>query len=212
MVDATQLLNRMMQRYELDGEAVSALNRFVDLVRTASELPEKWNRTAQFLAADSLCALEVDAVQTATTMADFGSGAGFPGMVVAIVRPDARIALIEEKAERCDFMVRAAASLGLEHVEVVQASAADWREAADAPRDVVVVRNYARVWDFMPWARSNLRPGGSLVVWRGPNADWGNDDEARIAADNGMRFVRSIELHWIRANRWMVHYERPPDD
>jgi 16S rRNA (guanine(527)-N(7))-methyltransferase RsmG len=211
MVDTEQILKRTMERYNLDGEAVEALTRFVELVRAGTELPEKWNRTADFLAADSLCAFEVGVVRTAATMADFGSGAGFPGMVIAIVRRDARMTLIEEKAERCDFMRRAAASLGLERVEVVQASAADPR-GSEAPWDAVVVRNFARVWDLMPWARSNLKPSGSLIVWRGPNAGWGDEDEVRIAADNGMRFVRSIELEWIRTNRWMVHYERPPAD
>jgi 16S rRNA (guanine(527)-N(7))-methyltransferase RsmG len=202
---------RTVKRYELDTKAIGTLSRFIELVHTSPRLPEKWNRTADQLAADSLCAFEFDSVRTAARIADFGSGAGFPGMVVAIVRRDARIVLIEEKGERCDFMREAAASLGLEHVEVLQGSASVCA-AGDTPWDTVVVRNFARVWDFMPWAKAGLRPGGSLVVWRGPNAGWGDEDEAQIAARNGMRFVRSLELQWIRANRWMVHYEVPRAD
>jgi 16S rRNA (guanine527-N7)-methyltransferase len=114
--------------------------------------------------ADSLAGLEVDAVRQAERIADLGSGAGLPGLVLAIARPDAEVVLVESVGKKCAWLERTVEALGLENVRVACARAEGLEEA---PFDVVTARALAALPVLCEYAAPLLREGGALVAWKG---------------------------------------------
>ena len=134
--------------------------------------------------ADSLTGLEVPAVRSARAIADVGAGAGFPGLVLAVALPQARVDLIESVTRKCDFMRDAAAQAGIENARVVNARSEE--HAAGAGReayDVVTARAVARLATLAELASPLLREGGTLVAWKG-----------RRDADEEEELARASEL------------------
>ena len=116
--------------------------------------------------ADSLVGLQVEAIRMATRIADLGSGAGFPGLVLAIARPEAHITLVESVGKKATFLEEAVEELGLEHVEVVRGRAEAWR-AGMGTIDVVTARALASLDILLEYAAPLLAVGGTLVAWKG---------------------------------------------
>jgi 16S rRNA (guanine527-N7)-methyltransferase len=145
--------------------------------------------------ADSLTGLEVRALRDASAIADVGSGAGFPGLVLAVALPDARVDLIESVARKCDFVRDAAARAGIGNARVVNArseehAAADGREAYDA----VTARAVGRLATLAELASPLLRDGGTLVAWKG-RRDAGEEAELGRAAERvAMEPVEVLEV------------------
>ncbi len=118
--------------------------------------------------ADSLTGLEVADLRSADKIADIGSGAGFPGLVLAVALPDARVDLIESVGRKCEFMRRAIAAAGIENAQVVNARSeelaqGEGREAYAA----VTARAVGRLSTLAELASPLLRNGGVLVAWKG---------------------------------------------
>jgi 16S rRNA (guanine527-N7)-methyltransferase len=138
--------------------------------------------------ADSLVALEVEALRTAQQVADLGSGAGFPGLAIAVARPDAQIQLVESQRRKCEFLQRARVAGGLQNVSVVCARAEEWA-AGRVCHDAVLARALAPQPVVLEYAAPLLRLGGSLIDWRG-RRDGAQEAQAdRAAAELGMRRV-----------------------
>ena len=114
--------------------------------------------------ADSLVALEVDAVREAGRIVDLGSGAGPPGLVLAIARPEAEFVLVESVGKKCAWLERTVEELGVENVRVACARA---EELDEAPFDVVTARALGSLPVLCEYAAPLLREGGSLVAWKG---------------------------------------------
>ncbi len=117
---------------------------------------------------DSLTGLEVESLRTARRIADVGSGAGFPGLVLAVALPTARVDLIESVGRKCEFMRRAAGEAGIANAVPVNArseelAAGEGREAYDA----VTARAVGRLSTLAELASPLLRDGGVLVAWKG---------------------------------------------
>ena len=111
---------------------------------------------------DSLTGLEVEALVEASRIADIGSGAGFPGLVLAVALPAARVDLIESVGRKCEFMSRAIEAAGIANAEVVNArseelAAGTGREAFDA----VTARAVGRLSTLAELASPLLREGGN---------------------------------------------------
>ena len=83
-------------------------------------------------------------------IADVGTGAGFPGLPLAITNPDRHFALIEATGKKARFVESTARDLGLTNVEVVQARAEGYRPAA--PFDTVIARALSSLADFVAYA------------------------------------------------------------
>ena len=115
--------------------------------------------------ADSLAGLEVDAVREAGRIADLGSGAGLPGLVLAIARPEAEVVLAESVGKKCAWLERTVEALGLENVRIACARAEELQE--EDPFDVVTARALAALPVLCEYAAPLLREGGSLVAWKG---------------------------------------------
>jgi len=159
----------LARRFGLPEQAAEALETLTTLIARDPDAPTSLCRPEAIVAdhlADSLVALELDVVRGAVAVADLGSGAGFPGLPLAIALPDAEVHLVESAARRASFIVRAAAACGLSNARVVQARAESWR-AGLGRCDLVTARALAAPAVVAEYAAPLLRPGGSLVLWRG---------------------------------------------
>ena len=116
--------------------------------------------------ADSLVAVELPEVRAATRIADLGAGAGWPGLALAAVLPDAHVALVESVARRCRYLARAVEAGRLLNVEVVHARAEEWPDGIGA-HDLVVARALASLPVLCEYAAPLLQPDGLLVAWKG---------------------------------------------
>ena len=114
------------------------------------------------------CALVEPLIPPAAVVVDVGSGGGLPGMVLALVRPDLRLVLIDSMSRRTTFLAEAVADLGVEdRVEVIRARA----ETLSREADVAVARAVADVGTVAGWTAGLCRRGGVLLVLRGDTAD-----------------------------------------
>lgn len=127
--------------------------------------------------ADSLTALALEPVRSARTISDIGTGAGFPGLVLAIALPEASVALVESVARKCGFLERAVDAAAIENASVVNARAEEWGAGAGV-NDLVTARAVAPLDVLCEYAAPLLASGGILVAWKG-EVDAG---EARAAA------------------------------
>jgi len=122
---------------------------------------------------------------------DIGSGAGLPGLVVALARPDLAVTLIEASAKKARFLEATAADLEVE-VEVVAGRAEDVGRGALAGRfDHATARAVAPLDRLVPWALPLLRPGGLLHAVKGDR--WAQDlaSAARTIERLGARVVHT---------------------
>jgi 16S rRNA (guanine527-N7)-methyltransferase len=121
-------------------------------------------RIALNTVAASLAGLELEPVRAARRLADVGTGAGFPGLVLAIALPQTRVALIEKRKETCLYLRRVADELGLDNVRVVKVRAQRWPEGESA-FDVATSRNAARVDIMVRMSAPLVARGGAVVLW-----------------------------------------------
>jgi 16S rRNA (guanine527-N7)-methyltransferase len=117
---------------------------------------------------DSLSGLEVKALAEASRIADIGSGAGFPGLVLAVALPDSRVVLIESVGRKCEFMRAAIAAAGIANAEVLNARSEELASGEErAAFDAVTARAVGRLSTLAELASPLLREGGALVAWKG---------------------------------------------
>jgi 16S rRNA (guanine527-N7)-methyltransferase len=143
-------------------------------------------RAAQTHVADSLAALEIPALRTAARIADLGSGAGFPGLALAVALPDAEVSLIESQRRRCEFLERACAAAEVENARVVCARAEEWDDGMGR-NEVVVARALAAQAVVLEYAAPLLVMGGTLIDWRGRRERAAEDAADRASALLGLR-------------------------
>lgn len=150
---------------------LEAIYRYVDLLATAGvergligprEVPRLWDRHVLN------CAVVADAFEPGARIADVGSGAGLPGVVLALARPDLRVTLIEPLLRRATFLQEAVDVLGLAGVSVLRARAEDVVDAEGF--DVVTSRAVAPLLKLAPWCLPLCRPGGEVFALKGSRA------------------------------------------
>ncbi len=155
--------------------------------------------------ADALVALELPVVSGARVIADLGSGAGVPGIPLAIARPRAKVFLVEGNARKCEFLASVAADLPLPNAEVVNARAENWRAGIGAC-DVVTARALAPLDVIAEYAAPFLKLGGALVAWRGRREEAGEADAARAAALLGLEISEPVRVEpYPRAEHRHLH-------
>jgi 16S rRNA (guanine527-N7)-methyltransferase len=148
--------------------------------------------------ADALVALELGPVRTARAVADLGSGAGVPGLPLAIALPDAEVALVESAARKCVFLERAVAACGITNARVVHARAEAWPEGLGA-FDLVTARALASPDVVVEYAAPLLTLGGTLVAWRGRRDPAAEDAGGRAAATLGLEPAGIVPVRPYRA-------------
>ena len=150
--------------------------------------------------ADALTALEVDAVRAARRIADLGSGAGVPGLVLAAALPEAEVVLVESVARKGAFIEAAAERMGLSNARVVVARAEEWDEGS-ACCDVVTARALAPLPVLCEYAAPLLRVGGTLVAWKGQVGQREAEDGAGAAAVLGLEVGEILRTAPFAASR-----------
>ena len=126
------------------------------------------------------------------SLVDFGSGAGFPGMVLAAARPDWACALVEPRRKRASFLQASAARLGLKNVRVILGSS---EMVPDQEYDVAVTRaTFSRDEDLQVCMRW-LRPEGRFLLYRGPEREFQNSTQIHpYTLQDAKRVIET----WIR--------------
>jgi 16S rRNA (guanine527-N7)-methyltransferase len=132
------------------------------------EVPRLWDRHIMN------SAVVAPRVPVGATVADVGTGAGLPGLVWAIARPDVHVTLIEPLLRRTSFLDEAVVELGLTNVEVLRSRAED----VDARFDVVTARAVAALDKLGRWCMPLVKPGGVMLAMKGRSAA----DEVESAA------------------------------
>jgi len=127
------------------------------------ELPRLWSRHLVNSAA------VVPFIPKGAAVADVGSGAGFPGVVVALLRPDLDVHLIETMERRVAWLSDVVEELGLDNVTVVQARAEELHGKASF--DVVTARAVAAMDKLARWTMPLVKSGGRLLALKGQRAE-----------------------------------------
>ena len=153
------------------GDRIDLARRYThDLARRGEELgligplelPRLWTRHIVN------CALVAPLLRPGR-VGDVGSGAGLPGLVLAVARPDCQLVLIEPMERRVDWLRFEAQELGLDNVTVVRARAEDTR--LDTPLDQVTARAVTALSKLIPATARLLKHGGEMIFMKGSRVD-----------------------------------------
>ncbi|WP_369211533.1 16S rRNA (guanine(527)-N(7))-methyltransferase RsmG [Streptomyces flavofungini] len=128
------------------------------------EVPRLWERHLLN------CAVLSEVVPENVTVCDVGSGAGLPGIPLALVRPDLKITLLEPLLRRTNFLTEVVELLGLDHVTVVRGRAEEVLGKLP-PVHVVTARAVAPLDRLAAWGVPLLRPYGEMLLLKGDTAE-----------------------------------------
>lgn len=154
------------------GDRIEVLRAFAEDLGTRGEplgligpleAPRLWTR--HLLNSAILAPL----IETGAHVADIGTGGGMPGLVLAIVRPDAEFRLIEPMERRCAWLTEQVEQLGLANVEVLRGRAEEYHGAFEV--DQVTARAVTALRKLVPLAAPLLRDGGELLLLKGTSID-----------------------------------------
>jgi 16S rRNA (guanine527-N7)-methyltransferase len=154
------------------GDALDVARDFVELLATEGvirgligprETARLWDRHLLN------CAVVGELLPDAGQLVDVGSGAGLPGIVLAILRPDLDVVLLESMLRRVAFLQECVESLGITNASVVRGRAEEYSGKIRA--DVVTARAVAPLDRLAGWAGGLLRPGGQILAIKGESAE-----------------------------------------
>jgi 16S rRNA (guanine527-N7)-methyltransferase len=196
--------------------AAPSLAAYVHLLATAGvergllgprEVPRLWERHVLNCA---VVARPGGLLPPGCTVLDIGSGAGLPGVVWAIVRPDCRVTLVEPLLRRTEFLQEVVRSLDLsDRVRVERGRAEDLAREAD----IVTARAVAPLARLAQWAMPAVRVGGSLLALKGERADaevaearddlvaWGATDISVLTCGEGEIHPPTTVVRVLRGQR-----------
>jgi len=132
------------------------------------------------------CAVVSELIPESASVIDIGSGAGLPGLVIAIVRPDTQVTLVEPLLRRSDFLQEVVLDLQLDNVIVIRGRA---EQVKDRKAMVVTARAVAPLEKLVGWAMPLVAKGGELLAMKGASAS----QEVADAATALARY--SVEIH-----------------
>lgn len=187
--DSSPRLRELAERYALTRDQEEALSSLLAILERSGRAPTAVRRREQAIdqhLADSLAGLEVEAVRTASKIADIGSGAGFPGIPLAIALARSEVSLVESQSRWAVFLEAAVAELRIANAEVVHTRVEEWR-AGIGVHDAVVARALAPQPVVLEYAAPLLRAGGALIDWRGRRSHSEERQANAAAAELGLR-------------------------
>jgi 16S rRNA (guanine527-N7)-methyltransferase len=172
----------------LEPYGVVPSTELVERIKTYIGLLLKWNRSIslttitdveeilRFHFGESLFALSMLPVEK-SRLADVGSGAGFPGIPLAMARPSLEVTLIESNAKKFAFLNEVIRTLQLDNALPFRGRMTDFHHSKER-LDVVTARALGQFDELVEWSRRQLSPSGRLVLWVG------DEDCRKIAADH----------------------------
>ncbi|MEV0480547.1 16S rRNA (guanine(527)-N(7))-methyltransferase RsmG [Streptomyces sp. NPDC050508] len=173
MTEAAELPPAPEQAREVFGDRFEDAVRYAELLADAGvqrgligprEVPRLWERHLLN------CAVLSEVVPDGVTVCDVGSGAGLPGIPLALVREDIKITLLEPLLRRTTFLTEVVELLGLDHVTVVRGRAEEVMGTLQ-PVHVVTARAVAPLERLATWGIPLLRPYGEMLALKGDTAE-----------------------------------------
>ncbi|MET7291745.1 16S rRNA (guanine(527)-N(7))-methyltransferase RsmG [Streptomyces griseoloalbus] len=173
MTEAAELPPAPEQAREVFGDRFDDAVRYAELLAEAGvqrgligprEVPRLWERHLLN------CAVLSEVVPEGVTVCDVGSGAGLPGIPLALVREDLKITLLEPLLRRTNFLTEVVELLGLDHVTVVRGRAEEVMGTLP-PVHVVTARAVAPLDRLATWGIPLLRPYGEMLALKGDTAE-----------------------------------------
>jgi len=186
---------------DLDDTAATALLRLLD------EL-EHWNRAynltaitdrAQMLTHHVLDSLSVAPFVQGSTLADVGTGAGFPGLPLALIAPQRRCVLMDSNGKKQRFVAHAARVLGLANVEALQARVEAVRPTQ--PFDTVVARACAALPQLLAWVAPLCGPHTRVLAMKGRLPD---SEMAAVGPPWVIEQVRPLQVPGLNEERHLI--------
>ena len=173
MTEAAELPPAPEQARDVFGDRYADAVRYAELLAEAGvqrgligprEVPRLWERHLLN------CAVLSEVVPEGVTVCDVGSGAGLPGIPLALVREDLKITLLEPLLRRTNFLTEVVELLGLDHVTVVRGRAEEVLGTLQ-PVHVVTARAVAPLDRLAAWGIPLLRPYGEMLALKGDTAE-----------------------------------------
>ena len=200
------------------GEGIAAMKLDVDASRQDKlmdylALMFKWNAVYNLTSLrdpmqmvthhllDSLAS--VPAFAGARNVLDVGSGGGLPGIVLAIVRPDMKVSMIDTVHKKTAFLTQVKAELGLANVTIYTARVEQL--AVSDKFDVITSRAFADLSDFVNWSSHLLADGGRYIALKGVAP---KDEQERLPAAWQVTGVEPLQVPRLGAERHLVFIER----
>ncbi|MDH6625131.1 16S rRNA (guanine527-N7)-methyltransferase [Streptomyces sp. LBL] len=195
MTEAAELPPAPEQAREVFGDRFADAVRYAELLAEAGvqrgligprEVPRLWERHLLN------CAVLSEVVPEGVTVCDVGSGAGLPGIPLALVREDLKITLLEPLLRRTTFLTEVVELLGLDHVTVVRGRAEEVMGKV-TPVHVVTARAVAPLDRLATWGIPLLRPYGEMLALKGDTAE--EELKSSAAALSKLGAVQTSILH-----------------
>ncbi len=206
----SELRQRLEQGLEelslpLGSEAETKLLEYLALL-------EKWNEVynltairdvAKMVSGHLLDCLAVVPYVSGVRVLDAGSGAGFPGIPIAVAKPDTHVALLDSNHKKAAFLKQAVAELELRNASVVCERVESWRTAEKF--DCIISRALAEIAEFVTLTVHLLAPGGLLAAMKGVHPF---EEIARLPHDFRVTHVHRLAVPGLGAERHLVLIER----
>ena len=208
----SEALGPLVERYRLgDGQRwqLEAILGELEGDRGAPTAVADAHKAVDVHLADSLAVLEVADLAGVTRIADIGSGAGFPGLALAVALPEGEVSLVESQRRKCGFLERVCAAAGVENAHVVCARVEAWQDGISS-NDVVVARALAPQPVVLEYAAPLLNLGGVLIDWRGRRNTEGEAHARDAAGALGLclREIRHVEPYEGALHHHLHVYEK----
>jgi 16S rRNA (guanine527-N7)-methyltransferase len=207
-------LEAPVARWGLPDSLVPRLERLLEVLADDPHAPTSVRdalRAVDVHVADSLSGFQVRRLRQVDELVDIGSGAGFPGLVLACAMPHSRFDLVESVGRKCEFLERVTVALQLDNVRVVNGRVEEWAAGQGAEAySGAVVRAVGLLPTLVEYAAPLLRQGGLLVAWKGRRDP---DEEREGVAAAAALGMRAIGVDWVgpfagSRNRHLYTYEK----
>ena len=188
-------LPELAARYGLRPEQTSQLAVILATLEADEHAPTAVRSAPRALdvhLADSLVALDLCLDVSVNLVVDIGSGAGFPGLPLAIARPSWTVTLLESQSRKCLFIDRVLAGAGITNAHTLCGRAEEWAEGL-ASQDLALARAIADQPVVLEYAAPLLRVGGALIDWRGRREV--------VSEQNSQAAARALGLELISISR-----------
>jgi 16S rRNA (guanine527-N7)-methyltransferase len=194
--DLDTSLAALVDRFGLPPGAVSRFAAIAELIATDEHAPTTVREPSRIVddhLADSLVALELEAVRVARAIVDIGAGAGFPGLPLAIALPECEVVLLDSNGRKCAFATAAAAASRTANCVVVHARAEEWREGIGR-HDLVTARAVGPAPAVLEYAAPLLRRTGNVVCWQGSSDSQAELEAEEVASHLGLARAGRIQV------------------
>ncbi len=203
-------LNKGLQSLNLSLEQPA-----IDKLLAYVELLERWNKAynltavrdpEQMVSRHLLDSLALLPWLTGDSLLDIGSGAGLPGVPLAIARPDLEVTLLDSLGKRCRFLRQVRRELGLKNVRVVEARSEDWQ--TDAPPAIITARAVAALPLLLEQTGHLFAADTQMLAAKGR---WPADELANLPDDFKLQESVKLNIPGVEAERHLLIITRKQD-